>query len=108
MSKFNVGDWVKSIKYRHLRPIKIQTIYESNTRHGTLGLKSNGTVLYSDEVELWEPKEGEWCWFYDRICKVTNYDERPYIEYQDDSHYVDDDELEPFIGELPSFLKEKQ
>lgn len=60
MNSFKPGDWIKSTRYPNLRPIQITSIYESNTRPGILGLKSKGTVLYSDEVELWHPKVGEW------------------------------------------------
>ena len=111
MSEFKVGDWVKSIKYRHLRPIKIQTIYESNTRHGTLGLKSNGIVLYSDEVELWTPQPGEWCWFWKGYPSSEVPQLQQFKELEELGRYTTMQKgcfnhCEQFIGELPTFLKD--
>lgn len=61
MYQFKPGDWITSIRYNHLNPVKIKSTYKSSTRPDILGLKSEGgIVLYSDEVELWTPKKGEW------------------------------------------------
>lgn len=110
MQNFKVGDWVKSTKYQHLKPIQIESTYESNERKGELGLKSGGTVLYSSEAVHWKPKVGEWCWFLNnnrepilkqflQMCPIvpTNY-----ISKQG----TISGNVEPFIGQLPSFLKD--
>ena len=110
MQNFKVGDWVKSTKYQHLKPIQIESTYESNERKGELGLKSGGTVLYSSEAVHWKPKVGEWCWFLNnnrepilkqflQMCPIvpTNY-----ISKQ----RTISGSVEPFIGELPTFLKD--
>ena len=115
MQQLKVGDWVRSTKYKHLKPIKIKSIYKSNTRPGILGLRSGGSVLYSDEVKLWIPEQGEWCWFMnkDRIPTLSQF-----VEFHEDinkyfatypnkpnsfgAYYT---KCEPFIGELPSDLK---
>ncbi len=115
MQHLKVGDWVRSTKYKHLKPMKIKSIYESNTRPGILGLRSGGSVLYSDEVKLWVPEPGEWCWFMnkDRIPTLSQF-----VEFHEDTnkyfatypnkpnsfgaYYT---KCEPFIGKLPSDLK---
>lgn len=108
--EFKINDWIKSIKYPHLKPIKIKSIYESNTRPRVLGLRSGGTVLYSDEVKLWIPEPDEWCWFWDRTT-IDNPIKHPpklgqYSRYDFSLNYFN--YCEPFIGELPSNLKELQ
>ena len=111
MNLFKLGDWIKSTKYPNLNPIQIESIYESNTRPGTLGLKSKGTVLYSDEVKLWQPKVGEWCWFWNnnqpKLKKLysINYEHNVHWTYKtiDCKTYQ---HCEPFIGQLPSILKD--
>lgn len=126
MTEFKIGDWIKSTRYPNLRPIQITSIYESNTRPGILGLKSKGTVLYSDEVELWQPKPNEWCWFWD---KHTDIDQSPrlaqfhliveelqepmdfpafyQIKYKATKLGYLYDFCEPFIGQLPPHLKDQ-
>ena len=111
MKEFKVGDWVRSTKYLHMAPCKVESIFESNERKGDFGLKSRGTVHYASEAELWQPKEWEWCWFRDnrgeaalkqfsQMCPivVTNY-----ISKQG----LTSGTVEPFIGKLPTFLKDK-
>ena len=132
MNLFKLGDWVISTKYPNLNPIQIESIYESNTRPGTLGLKSKGTVLYSDEVELWQPKVGEWCWFINDNCapllaqfvkmqdqsfwinneykSVLGYKANKFGHYSGNIGPKDEDYVfvycEPFIGQLPTHLKD--
>ena len=107
MSSFKPGDWIKSTRYPNLRPVQIISIYESNTRPGILGLKSKGTVLYSDEVELWKPKVGEWCWFWNQ--SDINLSISPHIgQYGNLSYSLEFyDNCEPFIGQLPTFIKDQ-
>ena len=133
MNSFKPGDWIKSTRYPNLRPIQIISIYESNTRPGILGLKSKGTVLYSDEVELWQPKVSEWCWFINTDCapllaqfvkmqtqsfwinneykSVLGYKANKFGHYSGNIGPVDEDYVfvycEPFIGQLPTSLKDQ-
>ena len=109
MNLFKFGDWIKSTRYPNLRPIQITSIYESNTRPGILGLKSKGTVLYSDEVELWQPIVGEWCWFWDEnyttaiLAKFENISNGLFVEHHGNIFEY----CEPFIGQLPTHLKDQ-
>ena len=114
MNKFKVGDWIKSTKFTHMRPSKVQSIYKSNGRKGDFGLKCGGTVHYASEAELWQPKEGEWCWFKDEENTIGSLTQLVGIEedgtYYGYSSYGIPDKapcVEPFIGELPSFLKDQ-
>ena len=115
MQHLKVGDWVRSTKYKHLKPIKIKSIYKSNTRPGILGLRSGGSVLYSDEVKLWQPKVGEWCWFWNRDKpNKTKLKQLYSINYEHDVHWTYKtidcktyQHCEPFIGQLPTHLKDQ-
>jgi hypothetical protein len=83
---------------------------------------------YDEDCELWQPKEGEWCWYKRQLCKVLDYN-IPLMSGNATYYYVrllsfdtdrDGDRCtyrcsmkdvpfvcEPFIGELPTFIKDK-
>ena len=102
MEQFKIGDWVQVIA-GHERPI------------GSLfKVKSCLTSYKVADVKLWEPKEGEWCWFWNSALGIwfisTLKDFGEYnnsIQYRCNSVYYICEKCEPFIGELPSFLKDK-
>ena len=93
MSSFKPGDWV-DIPSLNTEPAQ----YRSDLCH--LGL------------ELWQPKVGEWCWFWN----VTNFDAPTLSKF-----YGMQDKLfkctnskqylfthcEPFIGQLPTSIKDQ-
>lgn len=66
------------------------------------------------DLEKWQPKEGEWCLFlikgkpypllakFDKIVQIHGIQKYAVID-----SYITFDYCEPFIGELPSFLKDK-
>ena len=114
--KFKVGDWVRDGK----------TIYQFIEPSSTYSYK-----LSLDRCELWQPQLGEWCWFYtsrsyDTPClrKFITIINDTYIALnsQNSKHitptevpsfkkgisdsYVTYKNCEPFIGQLPSYLKE--
>ena len=106
-----VGDWVIEKSNKELKQIKIE---KSECLERKLS-------LYERLCELWEPKEGEWCWFYDIITDDKN--KTPYLnQFQRrvmgiNGKYTFECKnnnlqaftyCEPFIGELPSFIKDKQ
>lgn len=93
--KFKVGDWV-----RDLISGKIHRVNNEDTVNSKFS-----------QVIKWQPKEGEWCWFW-------NFNEMPTLEQFSKYHNLDDhlgnyetlavklyQHCEPFIGELPSFLQ---
>lgn len=95
MTKFKVGDWVK-------------------VRGSIYKLDFCDVLRFKDEeIELWQPQVGEWCWFYSSgmetpffgrlkalvlISQTSGYlaEEQPFKPYT---------QCEPFIGTLPSFLQ---
>jgi len=101
--KFKTGDWVR-VKEAPADIYKIADI-DSNEIYGTNCIGYNT----SEQIELWEPKKGEWCWIGKAFAK--------FIEKDTDSNYVGicyqysdkvyDKHIEPFIGELPTKYKNR-
>ena len=104
---FKAGDWVRDTRPGIKRPIvQLQpncialTNYDENGKH----------------YEKWTPEPGEWCWFFnkDRIPTISQF-----VEFHKDinkyfatypnkqksfgAYYA---HCEPFVGELPSSLKD--
>ena len=90
MSSFKPGDWVY-IPSLNTEPVQ----YRSDLCH--LGL------------ELWQPKVGEWCWFWDEnyttsiLAKFENISNGLFVE----NHGNIFEYCEPFIGQLPTHLKDQ-
>ena len=89
MQNFKVGDWVRAPSGC------IYQINETNILHGT------------KHFIQWKPKTGEWCWYskWDKIVCVEFY----LCKFVLDMNEVESEfkhKYEPFIGELPTFLKE--
>ena len=113
MNEFKVGDWV---------------ILLNKDVHKVEAISKNGRVLFLstheipqadnwwgvDQCKPWQPKEGEWCWFQWAQPKTANYQilskfklNSPCGRYYEDIDGMCFDFCEPFIGTLPSFLKDK-
>ena len=100
MQQFKVGDWV--VGKHNKNPIHIKDIGTTPTNSS---VTINGTFSV-DQFTLWQPKEGEWCWFWNGEG-INSID--PFIaRFNKCSRLNAFDYCEPFIGELPSFLKEQQ
>lgn len=82
---FKIGDWVST---PNRGVFQISHEIELSAWEITLG----------GRAELWQPKEGEW------VC-VDRYDGNLFTVCKFNSHFLDYKDCEPFIGELPSFLK---
>ena len=102
--KFKVGDWVRAIDGTDISIIGIDTIrwYEEIEDKDI-----------ANEWELWQPKVGEWCWYKHLLVKVISIDKRDdgIIRYVVSApmyaeQYSGAISLEPFIGTLPSFIKD--
>jgi len=104
---FKVGDWVVS----------------KHTGEVCLCEKIDGDDFYSNEnkwhittsYSSWQPKEGEWCWFYDSeyplsyiLCKFETFDNGFWCRPNFSDTMERFNGCEPFIDELPSFLKENR
>lgn len=103
--KFKVGDWVvnKTSKQRIVK--KITSIYSDSVTVGNTEVGIN--VMLINDLELWQPQPGEWCWYskWDKIVCVESY----LCKYALDMNEVEPEykhKYEPFIGQLPSYLKE--
>lgn len=109
MNKFKAGDWVRDTRQGMKKPIA--------------QLKPNCIALtnpeeYAAHYIPWVPEVGEWCWFWDDITphrptlRKFGCSELP-KHYSDNVVFCDSEQnpftnCEPFIGELPSFLKENK
>ena len=118
--KFKVGDWAvnKTSKQRIVK--KITSICGDSVTVGNTEVGIN--VMLINDLELWEPKPGEWCWVYDKTTRIpvlrkfvcmntkgeTDYTTAfPYeVENIDPSSILHFRYIEPFIGQLPTILKE--
>ena len=106
MNEFKVGDWVTT-KAGYTKQISGLTRDACDTL--SIGNTSVGiNVVFKNEIELWQPKEGEWCWFWDTITphrptlrQFGKYEE----DYFTDTEHNPFTSCEPFFGELPSFLR---
>lgn len=114
MNKFKVGDWIrrKSDQYH-----KIDKIDETMR---LLFSTEKFTDSVAEDCELWEPKEGEWCWFWNICChpKLLKFKEKVnesqiigdvyYFAYDINGQTNTFRYCEPFCGELPSTISEKE
>ena len=107
MNEFKVGDWVRAIDGTDISIIGIDTIrwYEEIEDKDI-----------ANEWELWQPKVGEWCHFiikntkFSVVAKFKEKENGKFYCYLDETVLLDIpfDYCEPFISELPSFLKDNQ
>ena len=71
MEQFKIGDWVKT-KAGFIKQISCLTGDKCDTL--SIGNTSVGiNVVFKNEIELWQPKLGEWCWFYTSESKGRRY-----------------------------------
>lgn len=118
-NEFKVGEWITFIDIYDKNPKQIIKI-----ENGIAYTKTNKCLI--EQAIKWIPKNGEWCWFYTNklvtgrivspvLKQYKKGDERMIMERLirngkfaiDDKHAFHKLELiEPFIGELPSVLKE--
>lgn len=114
MEEFKVGDWVRKEPF-----LFEQEVYQlAYSDFYGVGRKSDS---FFENLEPWQPKEGEWCWFYTntskgrrfinpQLGKFQNLVEQDTNTYKNGYRYIADigfyKQCEPFIGELPTFLKE--
>lgn len=101
MSNFKVGDWVK------YKDNDDDSLYQVVALLPNDLIDINCTITDKYNIELWQPKAGEWCWFskWDKIICVDFY----LCKFFWDMNEVEPEfkhKYEPFIGQLPTFLKE--
>ena len=119
MNSFKPGDWVK---YKDQQDT---TIYK------VINILSNGLIDIEDtivdkyDIELWQPKVGEWCWFWNKdmdtnqsprlaqfhlmteeLQKPMDFPAFYQTKYKATKLGYLYDFCEPFIGQLPTSLKD--
>ena len=109
MKSFKVGDWV--VRIGENKPMQVSKVSGSRVNCGSV-------ETYLDRLELWQPQEGEWCWFWNKknapiFGKFKRMDPSGARIYEVIELGKNTKDLnksykfcEPFIGELPSFIKE--
>ena len=95
---FKVGDWVV-FNNEVDEPITFQISYIGKWIHNKKDDRFTPALC-----DYWQPKVGEWCWCYSSQGGKGTDIPPNLVRY---SHYYEDLIVEPFIGELPSFIKEK-
>ena len=114
--KFKVGDWVvnKTSKQRIIK--KVTSVYSDSVTVGdsTVGIN----VMSIENLELWQPQPGEWCWVFDTgtyvpvLRKFICFDDdlnaplKYIVEGHDGRSHLPFKFIEPFIGVLPSKIKQ--
>lgn len=110
MQTFKPGDWITSYS-------EVQQVDKVSKDGKTLFFNSYKPVAYTDywsssRCSHWQPQPGEWCWFWDNeynidLRKFHRYSEEENIYFADNGVvYVSYNFCEPFIGQLPTILKE--
>ncbi len=107
---FKVGDFVRYIHSTTAIALEINNIngdryYFTNSEMSCL----------EHELELWQPKPNEWCWFWDKCTPhrptLRQYDIFP-EGYGEENMFHDSEQnpfdfCEPFLNSRPSYLKDK-
>ena len=117
MTQFKVGDWVTINWHQDEEPNQITDIWEGDSTESVDSSSNPSSTVFFDtcacrlleERTHWQPKEGEWCWFWNNhtnICPLLRK-----LEYTLNSNFYTNDEMifthcEPFIGQLPSLIKD--
>lgn len=108
---FKVGDWVKDSSDVYVPVIRVDAnaIYYISSK-GTDGYIENWYIL-KNNIKPWKPQPDEWCWFWDGFSKNAPILSR--FRFKADGKYIctnsehlDYANCEPFIGTLPSNLKD--
>ena len=113
--KFKVGDWVvnKASKQRIVK--KVASIpYGDSVTVGDTEVGIN--VMLINDLELWQPKPGEWCWFWDidsnpTLCQYSKYINGEYEALTINPKYKLQGLFgfcEPFIGIVPTNMKDNK
>jgi len=102
---FKVGDWITIEGTLHNDKFQLT---ENEVKYKEILL---GDFSFAEEKwKHWKPQEGEWCWYGYELVQVIDAYNLGNIKIcrQNSSSYeeVKNIQLEPFIGELPSFIKD--
>ena len=105
MKVFKPGDWVKYKDQQDTTIYKVMDILSNDL------IDIEDTIVDKYDIELWQPKPNEWCWFWN----VTDFDAPTLSRFcgmQDKLFRCTNSKqnlfthCEPFIGQLPTSLKD--
>ena len=116
--QFKIGDWVVQVKENYSnynKCFKIKSVLSNNTYIVEPNIFDVDAIQNTNnQFELWRPKIGEWCWILELhlpfpcIQKVLRIEEWAncftYATAYNGTLLIT--ELEPFIGQLPTYLKD--
>ncbi len=115
--KFKVGDWVRVVGQKDIEMVNNKNVSIFNNPKKSIFFKH------------WQPEAGEWCWFYSDVMKLDNIgilrrftqmekdiEDNDMFGYEPRKAFKEEFEhikvfykyCEPFIGQLPMFLKENK
>lgn len=103
---FKINDIVRLVNTPHIIS-RVEIVNDANN----LVLLENEILIDHDLIKLWEPEEGEWCWFWDdssdfpdlrKFFKLHTFKNhvRQYLTLNGE-YYT---HCEPFWGDLPTKL----
>jgi len=112
--EFKIGDWVR---HSNGKPFKIKAFEFGNFVPESTLYKFGAEYHPSYIKELWQPEVGEYCWTYTTYdndypkdyfpIRVRSIENNKICYIRDGSvRYAILKDCEPFIGELPSFIKD--
>lgn len=101
---FKVGDWVEIFSSIH--QIEIIDYEDENC---VLSTYPNRYRTKLNDLRLWQPKEGEWCWYKHCLVKVLSIRDTSYQVSAPmfGEQWTGSIELEPFTNQLPTYIKDK-
>ena len=107
--QFKVGDWGVNKRAKQRKIKKVASVYSNAITVGdsTVGIN----VMLIKDFELWLPKPGEWCWcsifgLVKVVCETTETGKPCYLCWNPWKKIEQKlSNLEPFIGTLPTYLK---
>ena len=111
--KFKIGDWVR-ISGTIQRVVEINPPTDYAQFFDIDMVETEDDYVSAEVVELWQPKEGEWCWYKNNLVKIIDITDCIYVKATPASFmdrfvfFADFLECEPFIGQLPSSVKENK
>lgn len=102
---FKIGDWVAVNGHTQ----QILEFINEDSYGKTDMVELTNDYVHVEELRPWRPQVGEWCWFYDHRDEIPALGQfkKQINGYHSSAfggsicHFC-----EPFIGELPSFIKE--
>ena len=101
---FKVGDYVRYIHTNSPKPLRIIHIHWERYY-----FENAEIILRVDEIEKWEPKEGEVCLFWDSVdtgAVISKFSHMEQEKYSTDLHTWNN--CMPFTGALPPHMKDNK